>query len=352
MPVYVLNPGGEIPLRTQPLRCTVTLQGGAVGARLRAQDSRGPIADALDYGRSDMLVFPSVTSETVLAVTPPEGSTSFPAGSSALLTIMGASQDADPDRVNVARVDVSGMSTAELARLRPSAQGVTISAEAQQETRALSLVGDAARVSAIRLSEAGVLRATAVRRIVAIADDSASFRTHIADGSFAAAIELLTGIADVIAPEQQIELLLPGRQPVGLGAPENAGTQAARIVSEIPRSSLFDPTATVSGLTQAASSTGATTYVCVFTDEFGRGAEKALSALTDAEIPAAVIVLTPTGLAEHLGATNVPRVISLDASPHLALREQVLTDHPGRDRVVRELLGASVASSATPERTN
>lgn len=353
MPVYVLNPGGEVPLERQPLRCEITLPSGLAGAQLTATVAGSPATSALDYGRKDLLVLADITAETTLSITPGPGLSEFSAGTVAQLCIFGAPRPgSEPDRVNLSPLDVSGLSSVELLRIAPTERGIVASAVTRTVARKLTTLGNAARVACGTLLGQAGASGVPDTRISVVLDSSASFRSLVDDDSMGAVVDALTGIADVCAHDFPLTYAIPGLPPRQVSDLEAAGAELQQGLRAAARTTLFDPTEAIGALRFLRGSATGRHVTYVLTDDLG-------VALLDHLGPDVRPVLLSAPHSAALQRTTseavrsgVVTVIDPVAAP-LPLRERLLADPVALQAVVRDLIAPIRSMSAlAPEGTH
>ncbi|MCV7083928.1 hypothetical protein H7H37_25190, partial [Mycolicibacterium insubricum] len=112
-------------------------------------------------------------------------------------------------------VDVSGAGAMELAGLSPAGSVIEVEARAVADTP-LGPLANMARTAARRGS--GTRQRSRGGSLRIAVDASASMLPAFADGSVAAAVDVIIGVADV-AGINQVDAVLVGSAPVGITAP-------------------------------------------------------------------------------------------------------------------------------------
>ncbi|OBG71239.1 MULTISPECIES: hypothetical protein [unclassified Mycobacterium] len=191
MPIYALtarNQRANIP--AGPL--SITISGAVHDAAL---DIQAAPAQPVVRSSPQHVVVPSLAGPLTIAVRP-AFSTQFGPGTVVHLAIAhDIPGEADPVQVLFDPVDVSGDTTVVFAELRPVGPYIEVVVTATADT-ALSPLAAAARTSARRLIGRDRRRANA--DLVVALNSSASMRPWFADGSAAAATDVVTGVADAL----------------------------------------------------------------------------------------------------------------------------------------------------------
>ena len=191
MPIYVLNAGNQrahIPVG--PLSVSIT--GSVHDAAL---DLHAGAAQPVMRSSARHAVLPELVGPVTIAVRP-ASATRFAAGTVVHLAIAhDIPAEVDPVQVHFDPIDVSGDSAVVFAELRPQGQHIEIAVSAVADT-ALSELAAAARTSARRIIGRGTGQRAA--ELVVALNVSASMRPWFADGSAAAATDVVVGVADAL----------------------------------------------------------------------------------------------------------------------------------------------------------
>jgi hypothetical protein len=230
--MFVLQPGGAVPLPAQLLVVRVHVPPGQPVPRLEAVAATpGPGAGPLDVAAARVLAL-TVTQPTTVRVRPGDGGV-FGPGSVFGLSVQ--TEGVNGSTVSLQGVDVSGLRQRELVLLTPREDQVVVSAVAQVADLALPPVAVAARIAAReRLGVARLPPAQAIPLTVVV-DVSASMRPRLAAGEVERALELLVGLAQVVSgPDAPAAALcahelssIPTAAPTSWAA-EVSGAAAAR----------------------------------------------------------------------------------------------------------------------------
>ncbi|MDN5726785.1 MAG: hypothetical protein L0G99_12765 [Propionibacteriales bacterium] len=226
MPTYVLEGGTSITLPAKPV--TVRLHSQADPVRLTVLVDGSEIQAITPM--PGHLVVPRVDAPTTIRVTPAGDGQRF--GGGAVLNLMvghDARSELDPDRGVLNSLDVSGLTQRDILLLEPEGSGeqsrirVTVLGPAAAEAPlppGASVARDAAREL---LGTDHIQASTAVNAVVAV-DVSASMLSAVADGTVAAAVEIVAGVHRVIGkPGDSLRACLVGRRARWLppAAPES-----------------------------------------------------------------------------------------------------------------------------------
>ena len=191
MPIYVLNAGNQrAHIPAAPLSVSIT---GAVHDA--ALDLHAGPAQPVMRSSARHAVLPELVGPVTIAVRP-VSSTRFTAGTVVHLAIAhDIPTEIDPVQVHFDPIDVSGDAAVVFAELRPQGQQIEIAVSAVADT-ALSPLAAAARTSARRIIGRGSGQLT--NELVVALNVSASMRPWFADGSAAAAADVVVGVADAL----------------------------------------------------------------------------------------------------------------------------------------------------------
>ncbi|KZS51729.1 hypothetical protein A4G26_19970 [Mycobacterium kansasii] len=191
MPIYMLNVGNQrAHIPAGPL--SVSIAGSVHDAALDVQ--AGP-AQAVRRSSAHHAVLPELTGPVTIAVRP-ASSTRFAAGTIVHLAIAhDIPHEVDPVQVLFDAIDVGGDSALIFAELRPHGHYIEVAVSAVADTP-LSALAAAARTSARRVVGRDTAK-TGAELVVAL-NGSASMRPWFADGSAAAATDVVVGVADAL----------------------------------------------------------------------------------------------------------------------------------------------------------
>jgi hypothetical protein len=192
MPIYAVgahNPRVQIP--HQPL--TVSISGSVDAATLLVSAEHGqPVMRPNPH----LAVLPRLSGPVSIRVRPSTGVGVFAQGTVVNLAIgHDSATDLDPVQVVFDPVDVAGDTEVELAVLAPLVAGIEVVAAALPDIP-LSPLAAAARTSARKVVGRGA-RASHGAVVLAV-DASASMRPVFADGSVAAVVDIIVGVADAV----------------------------------------------------------------------------------------------------------------------------------------------------------
>jgi len=222
MPIYVLGARNRrVQIPNQAL--TVSISGSACDAALVV---RGGADQPVMRPAAQLAVLPRVTGPVSVGVVPADRGAAFDAGTVVNLAIgHDTADDLDPVQVVFDPVDVGGDAAVELATLTPLGAGVEVAAAAVAD-HPLSPLASAARTSARKVVGRG---ARAGRGAVLLAlDASVSMRPLFADGSAAAAADVVVGVADAVGVTDVSAVLVgEDRTPVPAARAGLAGALAA-----------------------------------------------------------------------------------------------------------------------------
>lgn len=220
MPIYVVGSSNQrVVIPTHALAVTIT--GAVSGAEL---DIRAGAEQPVVRASAHHAVLPRLTGPVSIAVRP-AGAARFAPGSVIHLAIAhddGA--DVDPVQVLFDPVDVSGDVGVVFAALTPRGAQIEVGVSAVADV-ALSPLGAAARSSARKVI--GRAPARAGGTLVIALDASASMSCWFADGSVAAAADIVVGVAAAVGTSD-VSAVLVGSEIVPLGAGDGGLAAAVR----------------------------------------------------------------------------------------------------------------------------
>lgn len=199
MATLVLDSSQSARLPSGPL--TVVLHSGEnlASGRIEVMCDGVPVARVI-RPTATLAVIPELQGRTVLRAVPDVGTAVFPSSTSVSVTLSVAARGlADPDMIQVAPTDVSGLTHRDLVVLEPADGGVLVSATGGESEPALSDLGTLARTAARQvLGVDRVANRSAVNVVIGI-DASVSMRRPLADGSLGAVLEVIGGVARAIS---------------------------------------------------------------------------------------------------------------------------------------------------------
>lgn len=226
MPSYVLDP--RTPLSVQPGAVEITLHAAAPTSRCRIEvtDSEGrPLPSAIQPAPTVAIV-PVVVGRLSVSVVCETGD--FGPGSSAALSLSVERPGLPSDTVQVTGLDVSGLPRAELATITSRDRALVVSAP--EEEVALGPLATAARTGTRRILGVTRVGDDASLDVTFAVDASASMRELARSGALEPAIELLVGVAAVIADHTpRVVLVADGVREVA--APDPASLAASVVAA-------------------------------------------------------------------------------------------------------------------------
>lgn len=235
MTTYVLSgrDTATVPM-SGPVQVRVTEEGVRVGSGLQALQPDGAEVTA-ERPAAGVLILRSVPGRLVLRVVPPGGAESFPAGVRAGLRIRPLTGSGA--EVEVRSVDLGGWSRRDLAAVETRGPELVVAAlDAEREAPLDPLQAAARRAARSALGTDRPPHGRAPRFVVAV-DPSASMIPSIADGSLAAAVDILTGLCLVAGPDTGPEIVIAGLAPYRMPPRELPGLGTA-VAAEIVRRGL------------------------------------------------------------------------------------------------------------------
>ncbi|MFP5347640.1 MAG: hypothetical protein ACLGIA_11525 [Actinomycetes bacterium] len=218
MPVYILEGSASALLGHGTVTVSLAAPGIVDTPRLDVVGEGADTTRAI-APRPGLLVLPSLREHVLLRVSPPSrerahGVHVFPDGTVVTISLS-TGRDGDPaaDRAVLNHVDVSGLPYKDLVSVTPTRDGVVVAAlEAVAEDPLPPLASAARMVARSILGVERVPEDSAVEVLVAV-DTSASIQPCRADGSLESALEVLTGVSQVMSRERSVRLALFGSRP-------------------------------------------------------------------------------------------------------------------------------------------
>jgi hypothetical protein len=219
MPIYAVGERNQrVQIPSQAL--AVSISGSVSDAAL---DVRGQSDQPVMGSTAALVVLPRLTGPVLIGVRPVTGPQFGPGTVVSLSIGPDTTDDVDPVQVLFDPVDVSGDSGVEFARLTPQGARIEVSATAVADTP-LSGLASAARSSARRVAGRGA-RPPGSPVVVAL-DTSASMRSAFANGSAAAATDIVVGVADAVGV-RDVSALLVGSEATPVTGAAVAGLAEA-----------------------------------------------------------------------------------------------------------------------------
>lgn len=200
MATYLLDGVGSARLPRRPLSVTLAVVGSrSPGVRLVARLPNGAAAPVLVPSGS-MLIVPRVDDEILIAAVPDSGRPQFDEDT-VLHVIIGPDSpgDEDADYVELAPREVSGLVSIELATIAPvSPDQVAVTTRLAAADVPLPPLSNRARVACRGALGVDSLRPERQLVVGCVIDASASVASHVSNGTLAAAVDVVAGIAAVL----------------------------------------------------------------------------------------------------------------------------------------------------------
>lgn len=224
MPIYLLGArtaSVEIPNQTVSISISGSVDGATLYAEAAGQQNVVQV-------NPHAILAPAITEELTVRVEPNDAAT-FGHGTIVHLTVScGSRAESDPVQVRFDPINVSGCGTMELASLTPCGGCVVVAVRAVPDAP-LSPLASMARTAARR--SAGGRRSPQGGSLSIAVDTSASMRWAFGDGSVAAAVDAVIGVADVVGIRAVTAMLIGARcVPIETGVAE-----LAQVVARTPR---------------------------------------------------------------------------------------------------------------------
>lgn len=235
MATYLLEGTASARLPRRPLTVTLSLQGPQAGVRLvaRLEDS---LAEAPGMRRhsAGMLIVPRVEQDIVIAAVPEAGRERFDPNTVLYVSIgLDSSGDADSDVAQLSPRDVSGLASIELASIAPAgADEVIVTTRLIQRDDELPPLATRARIACRGVLGVDRLPSAEQVAIGCVIDTSASMSSLVADGSIAAAADVIAGISAVVSGAKPVSVVLADERRTAVPA-GRSGELATRIGATI-----------------------------------------------------------------------------------------------------------------------
>lgn len=210
MATYLLDGTQSARLPRRPLSVSLSV-GGAhrSGARLVARLASGAEASVRVHS-AGMLIVPRVDEEIIIAAVPDTGRDRFDEDTILYVTIGPDTQnDPDADYAQLAAREVSGYSSIELASIAPAGPDqVAVTTRLVEADVPLSALANRARVACRGALGVDALPPQEQVSVGCVVDCSASMAPLVADGTVAAAADVVVGVAAVVANGQPVVTVL------------------------------------------------------------------------------------------------------------------------------------------------
>lgn len=223
MAIYVLEGTGSARLPRRPLTVTLTIDGNqASRAKLIAKLSDGSDAPIRRHS-AGMLIIPRIDQDIVITAIPDQGRDRFDPNTVLHIVIGLDSADPNSDSAQLSPREVSGLASIELAVLTPaSAEQITVTTRLQAVDAPLPPVAARARVDCRGAIGVDQLPAGQQVPLSCVVDASVSMAARAHDGSLAAALDILAGIAAVISGPTPVRVVLATHRQTSLPAVSGA----------------------------------------------------------------------------------------------------------------------------------
>lgn len=210
MATYLLDGTQSARLPRRPLSVRMTVGGpNPTGARLAARLASGAEASVRVHS-AGMLIVPRVDEELIITAVPDTGRDQFDEDTVLHVMIGPDSQnDPDADNAQLAPREVSGLSSIELASIAPAGPDqVAITTRLVIADVPLSQLANRARVACRGALGVDALPPHAQVTVGCVVDCSSSMAPLVADGTVAAAADVVVGVAAVVAGGQAVTTVL------------------------------------------------------------------------------------------------------------------------------------------------
>lgn len=338
MPTYMLEGAAEVRLNVRPLSFTLRLEGPGVQGRLEvSQEGRAIESLVRPPNMPNVVILPQVASTTMVSVLP-AGVARFPSPTIAHLSI--AVEDrasADPQRVILAPIDVSGLDRKDLVFVAPVEGLLGVRAAHNQADADLGPLGNAARVATREiLGVQWVDPAMALNMVVAV-DGSGSTADLVHDGTVAAVAQVISGVSQVVANGREVNAAIVDDAFHLLPAMELSWIPTAineQFKNRIP-SSGFRSSIPLDGKYGLA----AQQMVYLVTDGLPADSELLQRGDGQQEIRHIVAITDPAAW-QLLGGSNAPSTVIGEPTATDSLHDRLLGDSRALAAVVKSLLQA------------
>jgi len=207
MPTYVIDGNAEVSIGAETLTAQLGSIGGGNAFRLQIVANDKDVAGSITP-RPGMVVLPRLTERAAVRVYP-VGATVFPDATIVSLTLDADSRgSADPERIVLTQLDVSGLTHRDLVILEPRDGRIFARSSFLAVDYALGELAVQSRVATRGvLGVEGVDPTSAINLVLAI-DGSASMLRRSRDGSVGALLEVFLGISQVVSPDRSVRAAL------------------------------------------------------------------------------------------------------------------------------------------------
>lgn len=245
MPTYMLEPGTAVLLPAKTL--LVEVQSVDPQAKLplvRVQPAAGAGHQPVVREQGGRFVLQGLDGPSVVRLVPPAGVDLFGPGTVVSVTV--DSWESRDSRVVLNGVDVSGLRSFDLVEVEPAGTNLRLTAvgtadETQRPDVPLHPLAQLARDAARQVLGVPQVEPDAAVDVTAVIDISASMRHNISAGEVLATLQLLTGLAGVIAPARRFRVALRGARNQWLpdSPPADLAAAAQSALEQAPLSSGF-----------------------------------------------------------------------------------------------------------------
>lgn len=233
MATYLLEGASTAGLPRQPLAVSLSVEGDPAGARLVARLERtGAEAPTVRQHSAGLLIVPRIEETIVVAAVPDGGRERFDAKATLHVSIsLDSARDSDSDVVQLAPRDVSGLTSIELVTLAPSgADQILVTTRLIQHDVALSRLAARARVACRGALGLDQLPISQQRPLGCVIDLSTSMAPLAGEGFLSAALEIVVGIAAVVAGQAPVKAMMAAQQPSAVS--EGPGAELSKRVRD------------------------------------------------------------------------------------------------------------------------
>lgn len=337
MPTYILEGANEVMLEARPLR---------IGLRLEGLGGEEAWLDVTIGGRQvdsvvrppNMVILPSVKTQTKVSVVP-LGRDRFPSTTIAHLSVVVEDrQSADPHRVVLVPVDISGLDHKDLISVSPASGGLCLRAAQSREDADLGPLGNAARVAAREFLGVQCLDQSEAMQVRVVVDGSGSTAHLTTTGATAAVIDVICGVSQVISDGNSVTAMVVGSQR-GRSFDANFEAVGAAIDAELMKhTSSIGFNSALTSETQQAGIGRSMTYILTDSVPADVGELEAVGNLMGNR--SHIVGMTSERVWDLLGGTTGPSTV-IEPKPDLDLRTELLEDPRLLRRVVASLLAGS-----------